>query len=377
MTLAAGSEASIRGDPDRLIQVVTNLLSNAAKLSPRGGEVSVAVYPESRIARLSVTDGGPGIPEAFRTRIFSKFAQADSSDTRVKGGTGLGLVIGREIAERHGGRLWFESTEGEGATFHLDLPLAAEIAQAGDDGPRVLVVEDDADAAATLRVMLETEGVSVDWVETAEEALAAIGAQTYMAALVDLGLPDRDGISLIRSLRSKVEGRGLPVVVVSGDVARGRRRGRALEVLDWLEKPIDEGRLRAAVAAIRRRTEADRPLILHVDDDRDILDVTRAALAETAEVVGARSLAEARERIQARRPDLIILDIGLPDGSGLDLLPEIGGDGPGVPVVVYSAQETDQQLVERVEAVLTKSRTSLTELVRTVRGLCARGKEER
>jgi len=373
--LSEGVEAPIRGDADRLIQVVTNLLSNAAKFSPKGGEVTVGVHSEARIARLSVADKGPGIPEAFRSRIFSKFAQADSSDTRAKGGTGLGLVIAREIAERHGGRLWFESTEGEGATFHLDLPLAGEAARAPGDGPRVLVVEDDADAAATLRAMLEAEGVAVDWVETAEGALSAVEAHSYVAALVDLGLPDRDGISLIRSLRATTEGRGLPLVVVSGDVARGRRRGKALEVMDWLDKPIDAQRLRAAVAAIRRRTHADRPLILHVDDDRDILDVTRAALAETAEVVGAQSLAEARERIGARRPDLIILDVGLPDGSGLDLLPGLGGGGEEVPVIVYSAQEADQQLAAQVEAVLTKSRTSLTDLVRTVRRLSARDEE--
>jgi PAS domain S-box len=123
LSLGEGEPAPVRGDMDRLIQVVTNLLSNAAKFSPSGGEVSVGVNPETRIARLSVTDRGPGIPDAFRARIFGKFAQADASDARAKGGTGLGLAIAREIAERHGGRLWFESQEGEGATFHLDLPL--------------------------------------------------------------------------------------------------------------------------------------------------------------------------------------------------------------------------------------------------------------
>lgn len=365
LTLVEGPGAPIRGDADRLMQVVVNLLSNAAKFSPKGGEVRVTVYPEVRIARLSVADRGPGIPEAFRSRIFSKFAQADSSDTRAKGGTGLGLVIAREIAERHGGRLWFESTEGEGATFHLDLPMATENLPASSEGPRVLVIEDDTDAAATLRAMLEAEGLAVDTVETAETALAAVDANTYVAALVDIGLPDRDGISLIRALRGKPRSRALPVVVVSGDVARGRRRGRALEVLDWLEKPIDEARLRAAVSAIRGRN-TERPVILHVDDDRDILDVTRAALGEIAEVHGAQSLAEARDRLRAHTPDLIILDLGLPDGSGMDLLPEIGTNGPAVPVIVYSAEEADAQVLDKVEAVLTKSRTSLTELVRTV-----------
>jgi PAS domain S-box-containing protein len=369
LTLSEGDDAPVRGDADRLVQVVTNLLSNAAKFSPRGGTVTVSVYPEARIARLSVVDQGPGIPEAFRSRIFSKFAQADSSDTRSKGGTGLGLAIAREIAERHGGRLWFESTEGEGATFHLDLPLAVEIALAAGGEPRVLIVEDDADAAAVLAEMLRMDGLAAETVETAEAAMAAIQSGDYVAALVDLGLPDQDGVSLIRALRGSAEGRDLPVVVVSGDVARGRRKGRALEVLDWLDKPVDADRLRSAVAAIRNRIQTDRPLVLHVDDDRDILDVTRAALSGVAEIVTAGTLAQAREEIRKRTPDLIILDLGLPDGSGMELLPEIGADGSGIPVVVYSAQEADAQLIGRVEAVLTKSRTSLTDLVRTVRRL--------
>jgi PAS domain S-box-containing protein len=123
LCLIEGPLAPVRGDPDRLIQVVVNLLSNAVKFSPTGSDVEVRIEPETRIVRLSVRDYGPGIPDEFRARIFSKFAQADSSDTRAKSGTGLGLAIAREIAERHGGRLWFESAPGEGATFHMDLPL--------------------------------------------------------------------------------------------------------------------------------------------------------------------------------------------------------------------------------------------------------------
>ena len=377
LRLIDGEGAPVRGDADRLIQVVTNLLSNAAKFSPKGGEVRVAVYREARIARLSVVDRGPGIPDAFRSRIFSKFAQADSSDTRTRGGTGLGLVIAREIAERHGGRLWFESAEGEGATFHLDLPLTIDEETPSGQGPRVLVVEDDHDAAATLRAMLEAEGLSVDCAATVRDALHAVETQAHVAALIDIGLPDGDGIGLIRSLRALERTRNLPVVVVSGDVARGRRRGRALEVMDWLDKPIDETRLRAAVTAIRTRTEAERPVILHVDDDRDILDVTRAALGDDAEVHGAQTLADARARLRHMRPDLVILDLGLPDGSGLDLLPDLEGGGRDVPVVVYSAEEADALAPDKVEAVMTKSRTSLTELVRIVRRISALKQEAR
>lgn len=370
-----GADAPVRGDADRLIQVVVNLLSNAVKFSPAGSRVKVSVQPETRIARLSVSDEGPGIPDEFRARIFSKFAQADSSDTRAKGGTGLGLAIAREIAERHGGRLWFESAPGEGATFHLDLPLELDDAETGSGaGPHLLIVEDDADAARVLKTMLAQDGFSADIAATAREALNAVRTDAYAAVLVDLHLPDADGVGLIRTLRSDARTRDIPVVVVSADVARGRARGRSLEVIDWLEKPFDQTRLRGAVAGILERLEKQRPVVLHVDDDPDILAVTASALSGAAEVTAAPSLSAAREALKVRTPDLVILDLGLPDGSGLELLADLDdGEGQSVPVIVYSAQEMDAALGHRVEAVLVKSRTSLAGLVRTVRRLTGKG----
>jgi PAS domain S-box-containing protein len=366
LSLGEGEPAPVRGDMDRLIQVVTNLLSNAAKFSPSGGEVSVGVNPETRIARLSVTDRGPGIPDAFRARIFGKFAQADASDARAKGGTGLGLAIAREIAERHGGRLWFESQEGEGATFHLDLPLWSDAPRSTGAG-RLLICEDDPDAARVLSDMLTLEGYETDVAATAREALSLARRGAYQAALVDLQLPDADGVGLIRALKADRSTRGMPVIVVSGDVARGKVRGRSLEVVDWMEKPFDQDRLRQAIAAL---PGAARPKVLHVDDDPDILSVTAEALGDTAEVTPARSLGEARDALGRQRPDLVILDLGLPDGHGLDLLPDLTDDaGATIPVIVYSAQDLDARIAPSVQAVLTKSRMSLTQLSRTVHRL--------
>ena len=376
ITLEPGSPAPVRGDPDRLIQVVTNLLSNACKFSPTGGTVTISVDPLARLARLSVRDQGPGIPEAFRARIFSKFAQADGSGTRAKGGTGLGLAIAREITERHGGRLWFESPPGAGATFHLELPLTRGDAEVVLDGPRLLICEDDSLAGEMLRQMLEHDGFAADVVGAGDQALRAARTGWYAAVLVDLHLPDMDGVALIRSLREDEATRHLPVVVVSGNVADGQERGGSLEVVDWLAKPFDQARLRSAVTAILQR-RSDRPLVLHVDDDRDTLEVTAAALGEIADVITADNLTVARATLRERRPDLIILDLGLPDGSGLELLPDLdAAHGSNVPVVVYSAQEMDAAMADRVDAVLVKSRTSLAGLTRTVRDLTSGAREE-
>ncbi|MBL8539555.1 MAG: CHASE domain-containing protein [Betaproteobacteria bacterium] len=118
-------EVSVTGDADRLLQVMANLLSNAAKFSPTGATVSVACAVLDNAVRVTVTDRGPGIPEEFRRRIFQKFAQADSGDTRQKGGTGLGLSICKAIVERLGGTIGFVCAPGRGTTFHFDLPLRA------------------------------------------------------------------------------------------------------------------------------------------------------------------------------------------------------------------------------------------------------------
>jgi signal transduction histidine kinase len=118
-------EVSVQTDPERLMQVVTNLLSNATKFSPAGGTVTICAGVQDDRVRISVTDEGPGIPGEFRGRVFQKFAQADASSTRQKGGTGLGLWICQAIIEKLGGRIGYESEPGKGATFYFELPLGA------------------------------------------------------------------------------------------------------------------------------------------------------------------------------------------------------------------------------------------------------------
>jgi PAS domain S-box-containing protein len=116
-------ETVVSGDEDRLLQVLTNLMSNAVKYSTAGSAVTVSAAVRDGLVRVAVADQGPGVPEAFRERIFSKFAQADGSDTRRKGGTGLGLSISRAIVEKLGGTMGYDSVSGKGATFYFDLPL--------------------------------------------------------------------------------------------------------------------------------------------------------------------------------------------------------------------------------------------------------------
>lgn len=365
-------------DLDRFLQVVANLISNACKYSPRGGEVTLTAARTGAVMRVAVTDRGPGIPEAFRGRIFQRFAQADSSDARQKGGTGLGLNISKAIVERMGGQLDFETEPGVGTTFFFSLPclpqaavpVAALPAVSPASAARVLVCEDDPSIATVLAAMLAEQGYEVALAPTAAEALRLLEERPFDAMTLDLRLPDKDGFAFLKELRASERHRELKVIVVSAEADEYRKvvKGDAVLVSDWLGKPIDPARL---VASIRRETDkgiARRARILHVEDDEGIAGVVGELLEETADVMPAGTLAEARALLAVEPFDLVLLDLGLPDGSGAELLAGLrNADGRSIPVVIFSAQEAAPAVTAQVDAALVKLRTPDRDLVEVVR----------
>jgi signal transduction histidine kinase len=369
---ACTSAADVRADPDRLAQVVTNLLSNAIKFSPENHEVVVAIEKEPDIVRLTVRDHGSGIPVDFKPLIFEKFAQADAKDARQKGGTGLGLSIVKQIVDRLGGAVRFADAHGGGTIFHVELPCWDHVANLAvdrdvqPDAARLLLCEDDLDTALALREQVRKAGFATDFAYTAHDAFTRAATARYRAILVDLQLPDGDGISLILSLRGLQQYRDTPIIVVSADPNRGREDSRSskLNVLDWLNKPVDFDRLMRMLAKPVVHDASRRPRILHVDDDNGVA----CALSEIADVVTVNSIEEAQRALKDGDFDLAVLDVALAKVVGPDLLPELRDSrGNVIPVVLFSAKGANLASDVRAQATPAKSHSSIDSLVATVR----------
>lgn len=370
--LAAGQQPLVvDGDHDRLLQVLANLLSNAVRVSPADGLVIVSVAQQGSQIVVTVDDQGPGVMPEFAERVFERFAQAPDA---MPGGSGLGLAIAREIVVAHQGRIWFAKAPGGGARFAFSLPAAIEQQPLRGSRSCILVGEADAAVAEELRAMLETEDCGVECVASDDEVQAAALTGRYDALVLAAALPKAGGLETARALHRRAGTRKLPVIIVAATPrpALSFAEGGAPELVDWVERPVDTAKLAAVVRHAMERSAAIRPTVLHIDGDPDMLEVAAAVLAEHGRIVHATSMASARAVLATQSPDIVILDLSLPDGAGSVLLPELRrADGSAIPTVIYSALDVPPELERQVDAVLIKSRRSLDSLARAIHRILA------
>lgn len=388
--LVAGQcvEGRLSCDEDRITQVLTNLVSNAIKFSPAGASVSISVETHSeRLLKFKVSDTGPGIPQEQAHKLFARFQQLDQSDSRQKGGTGLGLAITKAIVEEHGGEIGVESKVGEGSTFWFTLPgttsqpnTSGHLTNTIDELTKselpshihpALVIEDDDSIAEVFREHLKQDGFEVIRASTLKEARELLQRYVPLVILLDLTLPDGDGLDLLADLSTDEKRKHIPVVIVTGRDKDGRVLCGHPALIDWVEKPFDETKLHEAFNAARKKVGPARVLI--VEDDSAAREILSQQLNELGvSCLQAKDGAEAIKAFRDLDPDLIILDLSIPPPDGFAVVDILNQEPNGhKPLIVYSALDlsNDQKKLLKLglTAHLTKSINSIDQVIGTVR----------
>ncbi|WP_224372257.1 ATP-binding protein [Hyalangium versicolor] len=336
----------VRADRDRLIQVLTNLVSNSIKFSPAYSVVKLrAARTQEGQVQLSVVDQGPGIPSEKHARLFGKFQQLDSSDTRSKGGTGLGLAISQAIVEQHGGHIEVHSEIGRGSTFTFAIPAVRGdmgLAPVVRDDSRynVLVATADTELSTLLRGLLTSEGYRVLRATTAEEAMRLIEAGGPDVLVLDPQQPEEESMNLVRRLRADPLTHQLPIVVLAEPTSTEELR---LQRVAWVTRPFEEAHFLRALREVLRQPGQARVLL--VDDDVDARRLLRSCLERMGAACyeaedGERAVALAREI----PPDLIVLDVMLPLLDGFEVVDLLRQDRVrSTPLIVFTVRELSRE----------------------------------
>ena len=383
---------TITTDRQRLEQVLKNLLSNAVKFTEAGSvNLSIGRVGSDRIA-LAVTDSGIGIAEDQQAAIFEAFRQADGTISRKYGGTGLGLSISRELARLLGGAITLESTPGKGSTFTITIPLVYDpnlVSQRPDRAPSpapsdtvrtpptapakpaapprnvdddrdhltstrriLLIIEDDDTFAGIVRDLARDMGFQCILAATAEDALRLAKRFKPSAVVLDVGLPDQSGLTVLDRLKRDNATRHIPVHVVSG--TDHTQTALSLGAVGYLVKPVKRDDLADVLKTLDSQLQRTARRVLIVEDDPVQREAIGRLLASgDVETVGVGTAAECLERLQEQTFDCMVLDLSLPDASGFSLLETLSEseDGHGFPpVIVYTGHDlspADEQRLRR------------------------------
>ena len=340
------TRVEISADSDRLLQVVTNLLSNSVKFSPPNSPVSVMLRPGVTGVILSVIDHGRGIPADKLESIFGRFQQVDASDSRQKGGTGLGLAICRTIVSQHSGRIWAERNPVRGSTFRIFLPFhPAPLSPAAggteqESGHGTVVLADaNSESRPRIAAQLARHGYSVVQAATVEQTLSA-ARNDPQAILLDTTLDGMNGWEILPLLRRMDASAHTPIVLLSvGDPQNPLELPG--DVDGWVPRPFREDALLTELARVLCGP-GEMANLLIVEDDHDLARVISEVFArDNISVQTAHSLQETIRACSTIPPHLMLLDIGLPDGDGFNVVDWLRQHESlaQLPLVVYSGRD--------------------------------------
>ncbi len=380
---------TIWADRTRLKQVILNLVSNAAKFTEQG-EVALEVSVEEKTVTITVRDTGIGIPESEQSSIFDEFSQSERTTQRGYGGIGLGLAITRRLVELHGGRMGVCSSgeEGAGSAFYFTLPVMENQEHIRDmqseRANNVLLLVKQGGESQRLREHLIRRGFEVDELLTTSDPdwLNQVVLDPPGALVLDSNVAEERGWELIRLLRRSPATIDIPVVFYS--LSKEQDQGSILE-LDLLTKPVGGSELVQALErqGIPRNDGEKCKSILIVDDDPQVLNLHARIVSShlpDCRVLRARDGCEALELMNVEQPDLVLLDLMMPEIDGFKVL-EIMREHERlrkVPVIVLTAQELTiwdmTRLQQGVTAILGKGLFSTDEVISQVEAVLSRGK---
>ncbi len=370
---------SLNSDGQRLEQILRNLLSNAFKFTHEG-EVQLTIkipleddfLPEnvdrSQWLAFSVRDTGIGIPASCFEDVFEAFQQADGSTSRAYGGTGLGLTISRQLAHLLGAEIGVRSTEGQGSIFTLYVPLNLDstrdetqvtapieisdaaavagevVARAAPDGHYILIVEDDEPFGKLLANMAQSHGFVPLLIDKGMEALKLVLTHSPKAVILDMGLPDTDGLTVLEALKATPQTRDIPVHIISGrDSSQELMKKGAL---GFLTKPASKEELNKVFSKFETLIQKNIKHILLIEDDPQTSDfVSEFLKAKNIQIHATPSGEEALHTLRQQRVDCCILDLSLEDMTGFEVLDAIEKD-PALtlpPVIVYTAKDLSEE----------------------------------
>jgi PAS domain S-box-containing protein len=390
LSQTAAPDLSVRADSTRFKQVLMNLLGNAIKFTPNGGRVELSARLIDGQVRIEVRDNGPGIPVQEQKRIFEAFYRLRDSGKKTEG-TGLGLAITHRLVELHGGELSLESQVGQGSCFYFSLPMAVHEPRPQRMKPipesetirRVLVIEDDAVTAHLIRSQLTSAGYEVMVCDEPQKALELAAQFQPGAITLDVVMKSKNGWEVLSQLKQDPRTAQIPLIVVT--MIDQPSMGALLGADEYLVKPVDKVTL---LAALERHIGGRCALfgkqsILLVEDDTP----TREFIAEMLTtqgyaVITASDGAQARSQVTSSLPDLVILDLMLPEVSGFELLGEWRANPltADLPVFILTSKDLSREeqsyLRTHAEALLDKHEPWQETLVKQLDRLVSLGSPE-
>jgi len=375
-------------DRARLTQILRNLLSNAFKFT-RQGKVKLASHRETGYLPLVlvVEDTGIGIPVNKRDLIFEAFRQADGSTSREYGGTGLGLTISRDLVHLMGGQIEVASHEDQGSRFVIRLPLkiageplhrpplpppeppaAREEASATPIWQlpgEILLIEDDPIFAQFLVEQLNQRGVGCLHCPKGLEALALLNKRRFLGVILDLGLPDINGIDLLRELRGKDTTKEIPVFIVTA--SEQTTETNKLDSIGFLTKPLRDKDLESMLQAFSRQKQLRKQLLMVEDNELQAQAVISLADELELNCLWAKTLDEATKTLEQQWVDLVLLDLRLEGHEGTELFAVLERLGKEIPVIVYTGKELSEaeedQIQQHAKSIVIKTAYSRERLV--------------